>query len=115
MKFYRDGELVTATAAEASAITAAQNSAASRKIVPPSVTNFQARAVLLRHGLFDQANAMLEAGKTGTPEEQEAFQAWEFGNEFLRGSPTMARLGAGFGLSGDDIDDIFIEAATIEA
>lgn len=107
----RDGQLVRVTAAEAKAIRGEPIS----PFIPASVTNFQARAVLIRRGLFDAVDAAIQAGKGGTPEEREVFQAWEFGNEFLRESPTLARIAAGLGLSDAQRDEMIIEASKIEA
>ena len=115
MEIYRDGALVTLKSDEAAEIERQQAADAARKQVPASVTNFQARAVLKRQGLFDHADTLIRAGKDGSLDEQIAYQAWEFGNEFQRWSPTVARLAVVFGLSDEQVDDLFIEAKMIEA
>lgn len=106
-----DGQLVKITAAEARDIAGPKPA----PFVPDRVTNFQARALLIRRGLFDAVDAAIQAGKNGADEEREAFQAWEFGNEFLRDSPTLARIAAGLGLSDAERDEMIIEASKIEA
>jgi hypothetical protein len=77
--------------------------------VPSEVTNFQARAALLRAGLFDQVNAAVyQAGG-------EAWQAWEYANTLTRHGATVTALAAGLGLSDAQLDDLFLAAAGIEA
>lgn len=83
--------------------------------VPSQVYNFQARAVLMQMpgpgggSLFDAIDtAIAQAGGI-------EWQAWEYATVFDRASPLIAGLAAGFGLSTEDIDQLFITAAGISA
>lgn len=84
--------------------------------VPAEVTNFQARAVLMQMPganpgptLFDDVNAALQAmGGTG-------WQAWEYANTISRNGALVSQMAAAFGLDDAQLDDLFRQAATIEA
>lgn len=73
--------------------------------IPSWVYPFQARKALLGHGLLDAANAAVEAAS------DEAKIAWEYAIEIHRDDPLIAALGAAIGLTYEQIDDLFIEAA----
>lgn len=90
---------------EATAIKAGYADTPQAPATPESITNFQARAALLEAGLFEQADAAAKAAG-GV-----AWQAWEFANVFERGSPTIAALAGGLGLSDAQIDALFVAAA----
>ena len=84
--------------------------------VPDSVTNFQARAILLRmpgsaagRSLFNDVDDALKA--LGG----EAFQAWEFGNDFMRDGLLVSQMGVQFGMSPAQIDALFIAASSVSA
>ena len=86
--------------------------------VPDSVTNFQARAVLMQmpsstgvagRTVFDDVNDTLKA-QGGIP-----YQAWEQANDFTRDGTLVNSFGAKLGLSSDQLDQVFITASTIEA
>lgn len=77
--------------------------------VPHEVTNFQARAALIRAGKFDTINsAILALGG-------EAAQAWEYANVVERNGALVNMLGSELGLSPETLDDLFRVAATITA
>ena len=75
-------------------------------IVPPSVTNFQARAALIEAGLFAAADAAAKAAGGVTA------QAWDYANVFERQSPTIAALASGLKLTSAQVDALFIAAAS---
>lgn len=79
--------------------------------VPQSVSRFQARAALLGAGLLDTVQAYMDSPSASPM----ARLAWEDAQEFVRTSPTVAALGALLGLSDADLDNLFINAATIVA
>lgn len=79
--------------------------------VPQSVTNYQARAALLRAGLFGQVDAAVKAQGA----DSEAYQAWEYANNVYRDSPLIAGLGAALGLTAQQIDGLFVVAAGIDS
>lgn len=78
--------------------------------VPKSVTNYQARAALIQMNLFEAVNAYIQ---TLGPSDQ-AFQAWEYANHVYRDSPFINGLGPIFGLTSEQIDALFVLAATID-
>jgi hypothetical protein len=84
--------------------------------VPPSITNFQARAVLMSlpgsspdRTLFDDINEVLKS------EGGFAWQAWEQANEFTRNGLLVNDMGERFGLTQEELDQMFIQGARIEA
>lgn len=79
--------------------------------VPQEVTNFQARAALLAAGLFETVNAaVLAQGPTSA-----AYQAWEYANHLTRNGALVNSMGAALGLTAQQLDELFIAAAQIEA
>jgi hypothetical protein len=84
---------------------------AAKPPVPQAVTNFQARAALLKAGLFDQVNNALLA----QPVNSTARQAWEYANELTRNGTLVNSVSETLGLSAAQLDDLFRQAATIEA
>ena len=77
--------------------------------VPDTVTNYQARAALLRAGLLPSVDAAVKSGGQMT----EAYQAWEFANDVYRNSPLIATMAAALGLTSAQVDQLFITASTI--
>ena len=84
--------------------------------VPAVVTNYQARAILMGmpgsaegRTLFDDIDDALRAAG-GT-----AWQAWEYANEIKRDSALVQQVAAQFGLTSEQLDDLFRQAAEIEA
>lgn len=78
--------------------------------VPRVVTNFQARAALMQADLFDTVNTAVMGGTDAL-----AKQAWEYANEITRDGALVNSLAAGLGLTAEQLDDLFRQAATIEA
>lgn len=83
---------------------------------PASVTNSQARAVLLQmpgstagRSLFQDVDDALKA-RGGA-----AWQAWEFANEFTRDGALVGQMGAAFGMSAAQLDALFVAAAGVSA
>ena len=84
--------------------------------VPQSVTNYQARAVLMSQpgsaagrSLFDDVNAALQA-LGGT-----AWQAWEYANDITRDGELVAQIGTQLGLNSAQLDALFVSASQISA
>ena len=78
--------------------------------VPDKVTNFQARAVLISTGLFEQVDAAIKAGN-----DPVALQAWEYANDVTRNGALVNGMAASLGWSQAQLDDLFRAAAVIEA
>ena len=79
--------------------------------VPQAVSRFQARAALHLAGLLEQVETMMANPAT----DPMARLAWQDAQEFRRNSPTVLGMGAALGLSQAQLDDLFIQAATISA
>lgn len=79
--------------------------------VPKSVTIRQARLALLKSGLLDQVNAALNSLQGA--EGEAARIEWEYSQEVWRNRPFVILLGEVLGLTSEQIDDLFIEAATL--
>lgn len=80
-------------------------------VVPQVVSRFQARAVLHLAGLLEQVELIMADPET----DMLAKLAWSDAQEFRRDSPTLLALSATLGLTDAQLDDLFIQAATIEA
>jgi len=79
--------------------------------VPASVSAFQARAALARAGLLAAAQAQVDAMAA----DDERRLAWNHAQAFERSSPTIAAFATALGLSEQQVDNLFREAATITA
>ena len=84
--------------------------------VPQSVTNYQARAVLMSQpgsaagrSLFEDVNAALQA-LGGT-----AWQAWEYANDITRTGELVSQIGTQLGLNSAQLDALFVSASQISA
>jgi hypothetical protein len=75
--------------------------------VPQSVTPYQARVALLGAGLLDAVNAAVEQAGGATK------IAWEYATGIERGSPFIAAMQGGLGLSSAQVDALFIAAAQV--
>lgn len=73
------------------------------------VSRFQARAALLSAGLLDQVETAVATGDRITQ------LAWSDAQEFRRLSPTISILSTAMGLTDEQLDALFRDAATIEA
>jgi hypothetical protein len=79
--------------------------------VPESVSRFQAQAALLQAGFLDMIEAYMAAETTSRMEKL----AWSNALEFRRDSPLMIGLCSAFGLTNEQVDNLFRLAATINA
>ena len=84
--------------------------------VPPEITNFQARAVLMGmpgsaegRTLFEDVDDTLRA-MGGT-----AWQAWEYANTITRNGVLVQQMAAQFGLTDANLDEMFRQAALVSA
>lgn len=84
---------------------------AAKPPVPTAVTNFQARAALLAAGLFGRVDAAIKA----QPQDSPAYQAWEYANEITRTGTLVNSVAETLGFTATQLDDLFRQAATIEA
>ena len=78
-----------------------------RAPVPQSVTMRQARLALDSAGLLDTVDAAVAAGPKSIQIE------WEFAATVDRNWPTLSALQSALKLSDDQIDTLFIQAATL--
>jgi hypothetical protein len=78
--------------------------------VPEVVSRFQALAVLKIHGYFDTVNAIM-IGENITELQK---LAWTDSGTFVRKSPVVNSIGLVLNLTDEQLDDLFIEASTIE-
>lgn len=78
-------------------------------MVPQSISRFQGRTALKRAGLFQSVEAAIYQADEFTQD------AWADAIEWRRGSAMIATLGGALGLTGEEIDELFINAASIEA
>lgn len=77
--------------------------------VPQTVSRFQARAALHLAGLLEQVEAVIADPATPVL----AKLAWQDAQEFKRTSPTIAAMSAGLGLTEQQLDELFTQAATL--
>ena len=76
------------------------------------VTMRQARRALLDAGLLDQVDAAIAAIADAT-ERRQAEIDWEYATTVERLRPWVQTLGAALGLSAEDLDALFEQAATL--
>lgn len=81
-------------------------------VVPEEVTMRQAKLALLAAGLLDDVETALD-GLSGD-EGRAARIEWEYSSVMRRDKPFVAAIGSAVGLSGEQIDQLFIAAAGIE-
>ncbi len=79
------------------------------QLIPTSVSPYQARVALTRAGLFDAVEAIM--ANESTPAEAKI--AWEYAVVFDRHSTFIATLAPALGLTEQQIDELFVLAATI--
>lgn len=75
------------------------------------VSRFQARAILRKMGVRDQVDALVADPET----DPLVVDAWNDAQEFRRTSPTIAMFAGELGLSDEQVDEMFEQAAQIEA
>lgn len=76
--------------------------------VPSSITNFQARAILLIEGYLPTVEAYI-----ATLEDPLAQAAWQYAGSVERGSALVEAVRLVLGLSEGEMDDLFIAGAAI--
>lgn len=81
------------------------------KTVPSVVSRFQGLAALMQAGLLHDIEAFMADPLTDPFDRL----AWQSIQEFRRTSPTVARIGAIFNFTEEQVDDLFRFAATVEA
>lgn len=82
-----------------------------RQAAPSSITPRQARLALLGAGLLSSVDVAL----AGLPEPQKSAAQieWEYATSVERSSPLVTSLGGALGLTGAQIDALFIQAAAL--
>lgn len=87
-------------------------SGAAEVVIPATVTRRQARQALLKADKLAAVQPALDA--ILDPLERGLLQiAWDDSLEFERGHPAIAQIGAAIGLTSQDIDNLFLQAATL--
>lgn len=76
------------------------------------VTMRQARRALLDAGLLDQVDAAIAAIADATERKQAAID-WEYATQVERLWPWVQTLGVALGLTDDELDALFVQAATL--
>jgi hypothetical protein len=79
--------------------------------VPKKVTMRQARLALLAAGLLDDVESAIDA--LPEPPRQAARIEWDFSSEVFRDRDFVTMLGATLGLTDEEMDQLFITAATL--
>lgn len=74
---------------------------------PKSITPRQCRLLLLQQGLLAQVETTIASMDEATR------IAWEYALEFQRDDPLLNQLGVNLGLTSEQIDQFFIEAAKL--
>jgi hypothetical protein len=86
--------------------------------VPVRVTRWQLRAQLAIQGLEANVTAAINALPDSTQAEQEfkikAQYAWDYSNNIERNSPTVSMIQAVLSLTNQEVDDIFVNAYSID-
>ena len=72
---------------------------------------WKARSVLLKHGIFTEADAYIESNKDTDPE---LYQAWNYGNFLHRNSKLVTTMQAQLKIPDEQVDAMFAEAAKSE-
>lgn len=74
-------------------------------VVPSQVPMWAVRTILQNDGLFDQAQALVDASTDNALKN-----VWEYGNVADRSSPAINALGVALGLTDAQIDQMFFDA-----
>lgn len=80
--------------------------------VPESITPRQAKQALFLNGI---TSAMVEGAisQLPSPNKELALIEWEYSTAFLRSNPLVNQIGAVFGKTPSEIDDIWIFGSTL--
>lgn len=79
--------------------------------VPVSVTMRQARLALLNAGMLAGVDAAIAA--LDEPQKSQALIVWEYSQEVQRQDGLVVLLAAALSLTAEQIDQLFIQAATL--
>lgn len=79
--------------------------------VPAAVTMRQARLALLGAGLLSSVEAAIDAMEE--PTKSAARIEWEYSNELQRANALVAALGPALGLTGAQVDALFVAASAL--
>ena len=80
-------------------------------VIPQTVSRFQARAALHNAGMLVDVEELIASPAT----DPITVIAWQDAQEFRRTSPTIAGMAAALGWTDQQLDDLFIAAALIDA
>jgi hypothetical protein len=80
--------------------------------VPDSITMRQCRLQLLTIGMLDSVDAAINAIPV-EGQRRAASIEWEYAHQVWRSSAWVTNLGAALGLTEAQLDDLFIQAATL--
>lgn len=78
----------------------------SHGVVPDRIPVWAARTVLQGRGLLDQANELVSISDSAALKN-----VWEYGNEIVRTSAALSELSGALGLTSQQVDEMFLEAA----
>jgi len=81
-------------------------------VIPRSVTRRQAKQALLLGGLLSQVQPAIDAIPDTTQRGLMQIE-WDESLEFERHRPSLLAIAAGLGLSSEQLDQLFITAATL--
>jgi hypothetical protein len=79
--------------------------------VPAEVPLWAFRAILTVSGIAQNVDAMLDA--LDEPQKTIAKTQWVYGNFIVRSHPLIVALGSQLGMTSTQIDDVFIQAASL--
>lgn len=99
-----DGELLTHDEWQAAR--------AADRLIPSEIANWRARAVLELAGLLPTVDALITA-MTG-PEGIVVRSAWTSGAPLVRKGPTVISMSAALGLTKEQVNALFVQAAALE-
>lgn len=105
---YGDADLVEMTIDE---VTEHLNPSSTDPVVPFKVTMRQARLALLQAGLLSQVETAINA--LPEPPRTAARIEWDFSSEVFRDRDFVIMLGTTLGLDSEEMDNLFITAATL--
>ena len=105
-----DGQRVM-TPEEESAFLTAQAADAIAVRVPSVVAMRQARLALLQAGLLDDVAAAIAS--LPSPQKEAATIEWEYSQTVERNHPFVLTLGAALNLTSAQLDELFVQAATL--
>lgn len=88
-----------------------ERAAAAKAQVPQQVTMRQARLALLQNGMLAGVDAAIDA--LPSPQNEAARIEWNYARDVERDSPMVGIMSGALALTDDDLDDLFILAATL--